>query len=111
MDGYSEDISAANKIKNIKELSDYQIKINNEISGLTKDLNSLKNVPENMELWMDQLTDFTKGDVFKLSDFTKMFKLTKQYDKLVEKQEQNASKIKVLVIDTLLDRIKATLKE
>jgi hypothetical protein len=109
MDGYTE-----NNIKtteDIKNLSDTQIKINSELSSLTKELNGMKNIPRDIESWIDELSDFTKDNNFKMSDFSKMFKLTRQYDKLAEKQEINARKIKTLVIDDLLEKIKGLLKE
>lgn len=103
MDGYLSAISIE-RYEALRNLCEDQIKINKNISDASNRINSI-NIPENMNRWIDSLNDPSTNN-FKLSDLKQMFDINREYEKLIEMREKNASKIKSLVIDNLIDKIK-----
>jgi len=105
MDGYNKQEEIVQKFFEMQELFDRQIQINKEISEINKEINNLPELPNNMDQWTDSIPDFDTPS-FKLSDFRKLFKINKKYNSLLENRDNNSQKIKILVIDNLIDRIK-----
>ena len=101
MDGYS-------KVDDIHALFDKQLKINKEINDIADELDGLPDMPNDLEGWTVSISDTEKRE-FKLSDFIKMSDISKKYTKLVEEKEINSSKLKVMLIDSVLDKIKEVL--
>jgi len=85
-----------------------KIKIDLEIAQAVKEMNSIPQIPDDINDWVSTLR---KNDEFNLADFKRIFKITKEYDKLIDKQENNARHIKILVIDNLVSKIKELLKD
>lgn len=111
MDGYSKTADLVLRYGNMKDLFEFQLKLNSDLSKVTNEMNSLPNLPDNMEDWIDSLSDLESDNNFKLSDFKKVFKCNKQYNDLLELRSENSQKIKILVIDNLIDRIKLILSK
>lgn len=103
MDGYKDNI--IEKLLFMQELFTKQVELNHEISLINKEMNSLPEIPDNMEQWIDSVSNIDAPG-FRLEDFKKMFKISKKYNSLIESRDHNSTKIKILVIDNLLDRIK-----
>jgi hypothetical protein len=107
MDGYNSQ-ELIDKYKDMEELYNHQLELNGEIETLTKEVNELPEVPYDLDKWADSLTDTsTKG--FRLVDFKRLFVINKKYEKLIEERERNTIKMKSLVVDNLLNRIKEIL--
>jgi hypothetical protein len=110
MDGYSKGEAIIQKFLELQELHDAQTKINSEIIDLSNEITTLPPIPENLEVWTDSLADINTNN-FKLSDFKKMFKCNKEYNKLIEEKENNTLKLRIMAIDNLIDRIREVLGE
>lgn len=113
MDGYveAESFTAAEaenykKYIYIRQLYDNQIRIDNEIAELSSEIDSMPQMPENMEAWIGSFRSN-----FKISDFTKIFKINKKYKKLIEERKNNGRKIKMFAIDNILDQINEVMSE
>ena len=96
-DGYSD----------IEEVINDQIKINTELIKASKELNDIPDMPKNLDKWIDSLPN--EKTKFKLVDYSNLFKIGRKYNKLVERQKSNAQKLKVIMIDDLLKKIKDVL--
>lgn len=105
MDGYD----IIKKVIDMETLFNTQIKINEEISVITEEISNLPEIPVSIDKWIDSLSNIDEFN-FKLEDFNKLFFINKKYNKLIEQRESNSLKIKILVIDNLLDRIKGILE-
>src|SRR5271165_728136 len=104
MDGYTEvSDEIVEKYLKMQELFDHQVELNKELVDISKELSEIPEMPENLEKWIDSIPN--ENSKFKLTDYDKLFKVNKKYNQLTEKREDNAQKIKVLVIDNLIDRI------
>lgn len=106
MDGY--DIQK--KVIDMETLFNTQIKINEEISVITEEISNLPEIPVSIDRWIDSLSNIDEFN-FQLKDFNKLFFINKKYNNLIEQRESNSLKIKILVIDNLLDRIKGILED
>lgn len=94
---------------NLQDLIKNQIKISKELIEASDELNSIPEMPKNLDKWIDSIpNDKSK---FKLADYSKLFKVGRKYNQLVEKQEANAGKLKVVMIEELLEKIKEVLGE
>lgn len=107
MDGYL-DQELINRILNMQKLFDNQTDLNQKISDVAAEMIALPEIPENIEIWIDSISEVDDG--FKLADFKRMLKINKKYNELLEHRSENSSKIKVLIIDNLLDRINSIIK-
>lgn len=108
MDGYSnQELETYNEIE---ALYNHQLRLNDEISNITNELNTLPEIPYDLDKWIDSIPEADKK-TFKLVDFKRLFAINKQYEKLIEERDRNASKMKSMVVDNLLDRIKEILGE
>lgn len=105
MDGYEDSEEMMQKYLEMQNLFDAQVKINDEISTVSEEIITLPEVPQNIEKWTESLPDLNPNS-FKLSHFKKMFKINKKYNSLIDLRNNNSQKIKILVIDNLIDRIK-----
>jgi hypothetical protein len=94
-------IDLLDKFTYIKSLTDKQVNINNEIQDLSQQIEQLPMLPEDLDHW---ISSFETN--FKMKDFATVFKINKRYRVLLEERESNKSKIKMFVIDNLLDQIK-----
>ena len=104
MDGYIEvSDEIVEKYLKMQELFDHQVKLNKELVDISKELGEIPEMPENLEKWIDSIPN--EKSKFRLTDYDKLFKVSRKYNKLAEKRDENAQKIKVLVIDNLIDRI------
>jgi hypothetical protein len=106
MDGYFKHLEATQKFMNMQKLFDKQVEINTELLDISEEIESLPEIPDNINDWTSSIQDCNPDKKFTLSDFKRMFKINKKYNVLLEERDKNAQKIKVLVIDNLLDRIK-----
>jgi len=104
MDGYTEvSDEIVEKYLKMQELFDHQVNLNKELVDISKELSEIPEMPENLDKWIDSIPN--EKSKFKLTDYNRLFKVSKKYNQLAEKREENAQKIKVLVIDNLIDRI------
>lgn len=102
MDGY---LGLVEKFVEMKSLVDNQKEINNKIEEISKQIITLPEFPKDIESWTTSLSKIDSNS-FKLSDFKKMFKFSKQYNELVDQKEKNRLKIRELVVDNLIIKIK-----
>lgn len=110
MDGYSEIYEETiEKYLQMQDLFDSQVRLNKELVEVSEELKSIPEMPQNLDEWIDSIPN--EKSKFKLADYDKLFKVSRKYTKITEKREENAQKIKVLVIDNLLDRIKELLRK
>lgn len=109
-DGYLRQEELVKKYNDMQNLIANQMEINKELLVVSTEMGSLPEMPESLDKWVDSLSDLDSKN-FKLSDFKKMFKISKKYNDLVERREQNSQKIKALVIDNLIDQIKTLLNK
>jgi hypothetical protein len=107
-DGYIEN-ETMQKYLEMQDLFDHQVKLNKELVDVSEELKLIPEMPKDLEKWIDSIPN--EKSKFKLSDYAKLFKVGRKYDKLAEKREENAQKIKVLVIDNLIDRINEILRK
>ena len=110
-DGYVSELSIElkNRYVSMKELIDKQIKLNDNISSVSKQLNTLPEIPVDMNEWIESLSESDQD--FKLKHFKILFKKSKEYNKLLEEKEKNSQKIKIVVIDNLIEQIKGMLEK
>jgi len=108
MDGYTKQEELLQKLTDMQELFNSQIEINKELTNVSVEIDSLPEMPDSLDSWVDSIPDINSEN-FKLSDYKKMFKMNKKYGDLIEKREHNSQKIKILVIDNIIDKIKALL--
>jgi septation ring formation regulator EzrA len=108
MDGYSRQEEIVERYFRMEDLFNKQIELNDEISNITDEINSIPDFPYDLDKWIDGLSDIDKKG-FGLVEFKKLFAINKKYEKLVEEREINTAKMKELVVDNLLDRIKEIL--
>jgi hypothetical protein len=95
------------KLHYTQKLYDEQIKLLDNIDNV---VNEMEKIPPlsagGLEKWIDSLEDIDNKNPFRLKDYSNLFKLNKEYNKLKEKRDVNITKIKIAVIDNLLERIK-----
>jgi ERCC4-related helicase len=105
MDGYTFDNNdeIVEKYLQMQELFDHQVKLSQELVEVSEELKTIPEMPKDLEKWIDSIPN--EKSKFKLTDYDKLFKISKRYNKLVEKREENSQKIKIFVIDNLIDRI------
>lgn len=103
MDGYRVN-EIIERFEVMQHLFDVQVHLNHEMARILAELDAMPEIPD-IDDWVESLPD-TESKNFKLDDFKKMFEINRQYNALVEEKDITASKIKVIVIDNLLDRIK-----
>jgi hypothetical protein len=101
-DGYDIEV----RLNNMEALLDDQDAINKELIDISNEIEVMPEIPYNIDRWLDSIPDMYKDKDFTLTDFKKMFKIQKKYNELLEKRSNNTAKIKVIVIDNLIDRIK-----
>lgn len=89
-----------------KKLYDDQIKLLDNMDSVVSEMEKLPPLDGGIEKWIDSLEDIDNKNPFRLKDFSKLFKLNKSYEKLKEQKEINTSKIKLALIDSILERIK-----
>ena len=85
---------------NIQQLVDNSNRINAALMSATKEINTLPKVPISLESWVESFST-----QFKLSHFQKMFHINRQMTSLLEEQEANSRKLKIAIIDNVLDKI------
>lgn len=106
-DGYNEEL--VQRYLNMQSLCDKQSFLTKELLSIAEELKAIPPMPKNLEKWMGSLP--ANDSKFKLSDFDRLFKVGRKYDKLIEERDNNTQKIKLIVIDNLIDRIKEVLGE
>jgi hypothetical protein len=102
-DGY-DDEQIVQRYLEMVELYDRQTTLNKELLQTANDLNKLPSMPKDLDKWIDSIPNEKSN--FKLADYGKIFKVGRKYDKLVEEREHNMQKIKVLMIDNLIEKIR-----
>jgi hypothetical protein len=108
-DGYNSEVIA--RFAELDKLCDKQENITKELTDLTDEMDNLPSIPESIDYWIDSVADPNSDDNFKMSDFSKMFKMNKKYNNLIEEKDKTSRKMKILVIDNLLDKIKGLIGE
>lgn len=111
-DGYksSSGSEMIDEIYHTQKLCDDQIKLLDNIDNIVEEMEKLPPLDDGgIEKWIDSLEDIDNKNPFRLKDFNSLFKLNREYSKLKEKKEINTRKIKIAVIDSLLERIKGLL--
>lgn len=103
-DGYSSEII---------DLVLEQTKIIQRMSDIDLELEQLPKLPKDLGGWIESLPDISYSNTqrFKVSDFKKISKLNKEYEKLKEKEFQTRTKLRVLLIDDVLGSIEGLNKE
>lgn len=97
--------NSSKKFEYLQTLYQYQQKIDEEISEISSEIKTIPQSPLNMDAWISSFSS-----KFKISDLSKMVKLTKRYKILMEERQINGSKMKLFAIDNLLEQIKETEK-
>jgi hypothetical protein len=112
MDGYSiTELDIEKKYYSMQKLLDRQVLLNKDISNILLEIEQLPKIPYDLNFWIESIAKPDDGyDRFKLTDFSKMFKINKQYKALIEEREHINRNIKIAVIDNLLDVIKNIVK-
>ena len=108
MDGYSNDVVA--KYIAMEELMNQQSYLNNQIILLSSKLEEIPKAPKNLNKWITSISGQGKKS-FKLSDFSNLFNITKEYNKLKDRVDENSRELKVAVIESIIDRINNILKK
>src|ERR1039458_5543350 len=86
-----------------------QSKIEERLDEIVAEMNKIPHVPMNLDNWISSLSKSEKD--FKLSDLEKLFKISREYDNLIDKKIENNRSIKILAIDSLVEKIREVLKE
>jgi hypothetical protein len=107
MDGYGHQ-ELLEQLKHIQYLSNRQSKLNGELDDIVKEMETLPQIPSDMDNWIDSISKSDKD--FKLSDFKKLFEINKRYNEIIEEKEDNVRSIKILAIDNLINKISDILK-
>lgn len=89
------------KFGELQNLYKEQSQIDAELKELNQTIDEMPKLPHSIEFW---LGSFDTG--FKLSDFKKMFAINKQYQNLIDKRDKNGQKIKLFMIENVLQQIK-----
>lgn len=105
-DGY-DDESMLQRVLEMNELCDKQVELTKELVSTSHELNTLPPMPKDLDKWIGSIPD-GKSE-FKLAHFGRLFKIGRKYDKLVEESKENMQKIKLVMIDELLDKIKSVI--
>jgi hypothetical protein len=113
MDGYSvSELDIEKKYNSMQSLLNKQIHLNKDISDILSEIEQLPKIPNDLNFWIESIAKQDDGyDRFKLTDFSKMFKINKKYKELIEEREHINRNIKIAVIDNLLDVIRNIVKE
>src|SRR5277367_4262400 len=90
-DGYSSEIIA--RFQELDKLCDKQEEINEEMVNLTDEIDNLPPIPGSIDEWVDSVADPSSDDNFKMSDFSKMFKMNKRYNDLLEEKDNTTRKM------------------
>lgn len=110
MDGYTKQEELIQKYNDMQELFNSQVEINEEITNVSIEIGSLPEMPDSLDSWVDSIPDINSEN-FKLADYKNLFKMSKKYNDLLERRDHNSQKIKILVIDNVIDKIKALLEK
>lgn len=108
-DGYnSTSTQLSVKMSEMESLFLKQQRIDNDIKAITDEMEKLPNIPKDLDNWTDSLADTNKptNKIFKISDFSKMFKMGRKYKALIEERENNSRHMKMAILDNLLIQIK-----
>lgn len=84
----------------IQRLMADRIRLNTELLTKVDEIKKLPKVPQNLGVWIESFSS-----QFKMSDFQKMFSISRQMSSLLEEQESNARKLKIAMINNTLDKI------
>jgi hypothetical protein len=106
VDGYSiAETELEKKYNAMQALLDEQRSVNSQMTKLHDEMAIMPKVPNNMEHWIDSVSDLDGYDNFKMADYGKMFSFKRRYERLLEKKENINRLLKLAVIDNLLERI------
>jgi hypothetical protein len=112
-DGYIELIEK--QMEYLNEMDDIyqkQLKLNAEVANTAKEINEMPKMPKDLDRWMESVPELNNNKKrFKISDYANIFKISRKYESLLEDRDINQSKLKVVVIDNLLNKIKKALNE
>lgn len=107
MDGYSVvETAIEKKYRDMQNLLDEQQTVNNQMNELHSEMAIMPKMPHSLERWIDSVSDIDGYDSFKMSDYAKMFSFKRRYERLLEKKENINRKLKLAVIDSLIERCK-----
>lgn len=90
--------------KSFEYYSSNQIKINNRIRELGKEMKELPTLSVSLDEWINSLPDL-KSKKFGMDTFTKNCEIKKEYYYLLDKADTNLREMKILSIDVLLNKI------
>lgn len=93
----------------IKEAYSKNKFINKKMEKASNEINKMSNLPPSIDWWIDSFSTSPKD--FKLADFNKIIKITKDLDKLQEEKENNLRNLKLLMIDELLEKAEKVLEK
>lgn len=85
---------------NIQQLVENNDRINTALMLATKEIKTLPTLPASLDSWVGSFST-----QFKLSHYQKMFHINRQVAFLLEEQEVNSRKLKIAIIDNVLDKI------
>lgn len=108
MDGY--DTELGKKYLYMHSLINKQSELDKRMNGLLTIINDIPNIPNDLEVWVESITDIDGYHSFKLSDFSRMFKVNKEYHSIMEERDKTNRLIKIAVIDNIIESIKNILK-
>lgn len=108
-DGYTSEVIA--RFDELDKLCDKQEKIDKEMIDITDEMDNLPPIPQSIDYWIDSVSDPSSDENFSMADFSRMFKMNKRYNDLIEEKEKTSRKMKIVVIDNLLDKIKGLIGE
>lgn len=91
------------RLVDMQSLCDRQISINEEMDDISKELSTMPIMPKDIDRWINSMSG--NNDRFKLSDFSRIFEISRKYNSVVEKKNKNISELKLVIIDNILEQI------
>lgn len=90
-----------------------QTRIIQRMAAIDREVENLPQLPPDMGSWIESIPDITNpsNERFKVSDLKKLTKLNKEYNKLKERDEEMRAKIKLYMIDSVLDSLEGLSKD
>ncbi len=113
LDGYnnSNHNVGFSRLEKLKICSANQVKFNNRIKEINKELAAFPKAHYIFEHWIDSLPNLDNKNSFNIKEYSKLFQIQKEYKQLMEDADSNLREMKILAIDDVLDKIKLILDD
>lgn len=98
MDGYT-----VSRMDQMQELCNKQLQINEQLEEVSQELHLMPIMPKNIDRWINSVS--IGDNRFKLADFSRMFAISRRYDRLIDERGKNSSQLKIGIIDNIIEQI------